>query len=228
MVRIDSRLWKWPLIATLILAPFLTWIDWSLTSYIYKIGNDPVEHFIAHPALDFLFDHGTIPATVTASLAGIIVLFSYLFKVLKKYRAAALTILLTFALGSGLMVNGVFKEYWGRPRPKQVEEFGGTQAFRPFYSPNLFHQPQPSKSFPCGHCAMGFFFFSLAFIGLQMRSKTVTAIGFALALILGIALSATRILQGGHFFSDTYFSALIMWYTTLAVGWLSYTAERTD
>lgn len=227
MVHIDSRLWKWPLILLLLIAPFLNWIDWSLTSYVYKIGNDPVEHFVSHPFLDFLFEYGTLPATITASLSAIAILFSYLFTRFRALRAPALTLLLTFAIGAGLLVNGTFKEYWGRPRPKQVEEFGGTQAFRPFYSPN-FSQSLPSKSFPCGHCAMGFFFFALAFVGIQQHNRSLTFLGFALAFIFGILLSATRILQGGHFFSDTLFSAAIMWYTTLAMGWLSYKAEGSD
>lgn len=227
MVHIDSRLWKWPLILLLLIAPFLNWIDWSLTSYVYKIGNDPVEHFVSHPFLDFLFEYGTLPATITASFSAIALLFSYLFTRFRALRAPALTLLLTFAIGAGLLVNGTFKEYWGRPRPKQVEEFGGTQAFRPFYSPN-FSQSLPSKSFPCGHCAMGFFFFALAFVGIQQHNRSLTFLGFALAFILGILLSATRILQGGHFFSDTLFSAAIMWYTTLAMGWLSYKAEGSD
>lgn len=228
MVHIDSRLWKWPLIALLLIAPFLNWIDWSLTSYAYKIGNDPVEHFVSHPFLDFIFDYGTVPATFTAALSAIAILLSYLFKRFRALRAPALTLLLTFAIGAGLLINGTFKEYWGRPRPKQVEEFGGTQAFRPFYLPNLSSQPQPSKSFTCGHCAMGFYFFSLAFVGIQLRNRKVIMLGFGLALILGILLSATRILQGGHFFSDTLFSAVIMWYTTLLMGWLSYKAEGVD
>lgn len=225
MVQMDSRLWKWPLIAILLISPFLNWIDWSLTSYAYKISNDPVEHFVSLPIFDFFFEYGAMPATFTASIAAVLVVFSYLSKTFRSVRAPALTLLLTFAIGSGLLINGVFKEYWGRPRPKQVEEFGGTQQFRPFYSPNFFHQPQPSKSFTCGHCAMGFYFFSLAYIGMRMKRKAITYLGFFLALVLGIGLSLMRILQGGHFFSDTLFSAVIMWYTTLAMGWLSYKAE---
>ena len=66
-------------------------------------------------------------------------------------------------VGAGFIVHTALKDHWGRPRPKQIIAFGGEQTFRPFYSPNFFHQPEPSKSFPCGHCTMGFYFFAVAF-----------------------------------------------------------------
>ena len=41
---------------------------------------------------------------------------------------------LSFALGPGLVVNGVLKEVSHRPRPAQIVEFGGTSAFKPWYA----------------------------------------------------------------------------------------------
>jgi len=38
---------------------------------------------------------------------------------------------LSFALGPGLLVNGILKNYWGRARPQSVHEFGGTADFTP-------------------------------------------------------------------------------------------------
>jgi hypothetical protein len=37
----------------------------------------------------------------------------------------------TLAIGPGLIVNGVLKSFWGRPRPIQVDLFGGTAPFEP-------------------------------------------------------------------------------------------------
>jgi lipid A 4'-phosphatase len=36
-----------------------------------------------------------------------------------------------FALGPGLVVNGILKRFWGRARPSAVVEFGGTAQFTP-------------------------------------------------------------------------------------------------
>jgi len=109
-----------------------------------------------------------------------------------------------------------------RPRPKQVIEFGGIQEFRPFYQPNFFHQPEPSKSFTCGHCTMGFYFFALALVVRRLNYRKTFWITLMFAFALGIALSLARIGQGGHFFSDTLISALIMWLTAYACDrWLT-------
>jgi hypothetical protein len=41
-------------------------------------------------------------------------------------RMYGLFILLSVILGPGLLVNLVFKDHWGRPRPRQVVALGGT------------------------------------------------------------------------------------------------------
>lgn len=224
----NKKAWLWPLIAILVLSPFLNWIDLSTARYFYSIGNDPVEHFMTSPILDFIFDYGVMPANITAGVAAFIVLLSYLSSRFRSWRNPCLVLLLTYAVGAGLIINGILKEYWGRPRPKQVEEFSGTQAFRPFYKPQFSHQAQPSKSFTCGHCASGFYFFALALVGIHLHRKWLRDFGFLLAIVLGVLLSITRIAQGGHFVSDALFSALIMWYTALAMDWLAYTSDASE
>ena len=38
---------------------------------------------------------------------------------------AAVLLIATLALGPGLLTNAVLKQYWGRPRPIDVAQFGG-------------------------------------------------------------------------------------------------------
>lgn len=220
-----SKKWIWPTLLILLITPFSPWLDLEISWFFYTHSNDPVEHFMSHPILNFLFEFGPLAANLTALFAAIVLILSYIFKNIRKWRNPCLVLVLTYAMGAGLLINGGFKEYWGRPRPKQIEEFGGTQAFRPYYKPNFFHQPQPSKSFTCGHCAMGFYFFALALVGRRLKNNKLETFGLILAFSLGILLSAARIMQGGHFLSDTLFSALIMWYAALAIDWLVYKGE---
>ncbi len=42
---------------------------------------------------------------------------------------AAIFLVATLAIGPGILVNGVFKDHWSRPRPVQVTEFGGSERF---------------------------------------------------------------------------------------------------
>lgn len=206
--------------------PFLSWLDLKIERFFYSIGNDRVEHFVSLPITDFMFNYGPLPAEILTGLSVLVLVLSYLISALKKWRNASLVLILTLAIGSGFFTHMILKDHWGRPRPKQVIEFGGTQEFRPFYQPNFFHQPMPSKSFPCGHCTMGFFFFALALVGKRVNSKPLAYLGYFLAIVLGAGLSITRMAQGGHFFSDTLFSALIMWYTAKAMDWLVYSGEH--
>jgi lipid A 4'-phosphatase len=207
----------------IIVASFL---DLPLSRYFYSIGNDPLHHFMNYRILDFIYNSGPLPAHLTAFLATVILIASYPIKALQKWRNPCLVLLLSYSIGAGLIINGILKEYWGRPRPKQVEEFGGIQSYRAFYEPNFFNQVQVSKAFPCGHCAMGFYFFALVLVGRRLHNKTLIGIGYALVVILGGALSLTRMMQGGHFLTDTLFAALIMWGTPYAIDYLVYKGEK--
>ncbi|MBA3722787.1 MAG: phosphatase PAP2 family protein [Parachlamydiaceae bacterium] len=209
-----------PLIAFLIFTPFSAMLDLYFSNLFYREG-----HFITHPTLSFLFDYGI---DLTWGIIGIALLglvASFISKVYEKWRRPALFLILTLAIGSGLFIHVMLKDHWGRPRPKQVIEFGGTQAFRAYYQPNFFNQPQPSKSFPCGHCSMGFYFFSVALLGLYFQKRKVYYFGMFLAFILGILLGVTRMAQGGHFLSDVIVSGLIMWFVSLGLYYLMFDKE---
>jgi len=220
-----KRLWLLPLLIVLFLTPFTPWLDKTISSLFYNPEALGVDRFIANPFLDFLFEYGIYPAWIVFILCAVGLFASYTSTKWKSLQNPALVFLLTFIIGAGLFTHLLLKDHWGRPRPKQSIEFGGSQEFRPFYSPNFFHQPEPSKSFPCGHCSMGFVFFSVALLGMRLKNKWLTYAGWTLALGLGGLLGITRIMQGGHFFSDVLMSALILWLTALAMDWLVY-SER--
>lgn len=215
---LKHKRWLFPLLAVLLIAPFTPWLDLSLSHYFYDKGNDAASHFTTSPFIEFMYAYGYwIPNLFAAS--GVILLM------FKKWRNSGLVILLTFIMGAGLVTSALLKEYWGRPRPKQVEEFGGTQNYRPFWKPQ-WHAPEPSKSFVSGHASTGFIFLTLVLIGLRKRSKEIVWAGVILTALFGGALSYARIAQGGHFFSDILFSALIMWWMALMMDWLVYAQEQ--
>jgi len=200
-----------PLLALILYTPWSSQIDLSLSHQFYQNGQ-----FQSQPYLHWIYHEGIIPGWILTGSAALGLILSYVYhRRFKQWRKSCILIVLTLMIGSGLMVHLVFKDHWGRPRPRQTIEFGGTQTFRAFYEPNIFHQPEPSKSFTCGHCTMGFVFFSLMLIGMHYRKKSLTVLGLGLALLLGGLLGYARLAQGGHFFSDVVISALIMWWTSL-------------
>lgn len=204
-----NKLWLWPIIAMAILTPFTPTLDLAISHFFY----DPTKSFSNATFYTFIYNYGIIPGQIAFAFSAIILILSFLSKKWKRWHNACMVMVLTLAIGSGLITHAMLKDHWGRPRPKQVVEFGGSQQFRPYYMPNLDNQPEPSKGFPCGHCTMGFYFFGLALIGYRDGNYKTYYFWLAFALTLGIVLSLTRIAQGGHFLSDTLASALIMWLT---------------
>lgn len=206
--------WKW----ALFLLVFIGYsyvsasLDLTISRYFYSDGD-----FSNPPYFAFLYKYGILPGWILAVLSLIIFFLSLFIARLEKYRKPAFFLVLTLAIGSGLIVHALLKDHWGRPRPRQIIEFNGHQDFRPFYKPN-FQTIEPSKSFPCGHCTMGYYFFALAFLGLYYRNIKLYRWGLFLALFLGSLLGLMRISQGGHFFSDVLFSGIIMWLT----AWILY------
>lgn len=213
----NQRMWLWPILAFLVVTPLTPFLDLAIERFFYE-GNGK---FSADLLYTFVFDYGVIPGQLICALALIIFFGSYIFKKLKAWRHISLIMVAALVIGSGLITHAIFKDHWGRPRPKQVVEFGGEQAFRPYYQPNFFHQPQPSKSFPCGHCTMGFYFFAAALIALRSGHRAMFWGWLVFALGLGGLLSLARMAQGGHFFSDTLAGMLVMWLTAwVLVQWI--------
>ena len=215
--------WLLPILVVGVIAPFTPYLDRTISAWFYNQNQPPSFH--ANWLTHLFYNYGEWPAFMVFFLAFCVVVGSYFSGKWKPWRAPALVLVLTLILGAGILINGVLKEYWGRPRPKQTVEFAGQQTFRPFFSPNIGAQPEPSKSFPSGHAAMGFYFFSLAYIGYRQNNRALLYGGITVAIVLGIGLSSTRIAQGGHWFSDTLFAALFMWLCTLFSAWLVYPRE---
>ncbi|MGH6988393.1 MAG: phosphatase PAP2 family protein [Stellaceae bacterium] len=126
-------------------------------------------------------------------------------------KRALIFLILAFAIGPGVVVNTVLKDHWGRARPVQVTEFGGTREFTPALEPT--DQCPRNCSFPAGHPALGFYFFAFA---LLIPAAGKRRIAFAAVLAAGALLGVMRIGQGGHFLSDVVFSGFII----IGITWL--------
>jgi lipid A 4'-phosphatase len=127
-------------------------------------------------------------------------------------RAAAF-LLLALGLGPGLLVNTVLKDHWGRARPSQVTEFGGSKPFTP--APLPAANCRRNCSFPAGHPAIGFYLVSFAFLVRDRRRRRAAE---AAAIAAGAVIGLARLVQGGHFLSDVVFSGLLV----SGVSWLLY------
>jgi len=116
----------------------------------------------------------------------------------------ALLILLTLALGPGLLANAILKDNWGRPRPIEVTEFGGQLKFLPWWDPR---GPCPKNcSFVAGEPSGAFWTLAPA----ALTPPHWRALAYGAALAFGAVVGLVRAAGGGHFFSDVVFAGVFM------------------
>ena len=118
-------------------------------------------------------------------------------------RRNCIFLILSLAIGPGLLDNAILKDHWHRPRPRDVVQFGGS----------LHYMPPPwrgegGSSFPCGHCSVGFLYANGWWVWKRTRRKLAKA-SLVLGLSLGSVLGIGRMAAGAHFLSDVVWSALL-------------------
>jgi hypothetical protein len=139
-------------------------------------------------------------------------------------RPQAALVLAVMVLGPGLMVNAVLKEHWGRPRPHQTLDLGGTQDFVP---PLAMGAQRSGKSFPCGHSSVGFAL-AVFYLIWRRRRPRLARVALVGALVVGGLLGVGRMAAGDHFLSDVIWSAVIVYGVALALYQWMRIPERED
>ena len=118
-------------------------------------------------------------------------------------RRRALFVLFSVMLGPGLVVNLILKDHYGRPRPRQIEQFQGHLTYQPPGMPG-----SEGKSFPCGHCSVGFVVWVFHFLNRRRHPRRAWLI-LSGAVGLGLLTGVSRMAAGAHFLSDVLWSGLL-------------------
>jgi membrane-associated phospholipid phosphatase len=128
--------------------------------------------------------------------------------------------LAAMALGPGLLVNGLLKTHWHRPRPRSVTAFGGTEDFTPAWQ--AAGDCVRNCSFVSGEAAA---VLTLALVLWLIAGRHLAG---AVRLVAGgvlvaavLVTSGLRLASGGHFLSDVVFAWLLCAMVTLALWRLS-------
>ena len=181
-------------------------IDLNITKFVY---NNEQGFYLADNVF-FIFLYNIIPimtyVVCIICILGIILKFINT-KSIRSALTSSYSFLLTCAiLGPGLIVNSLFKNNFGRPRPLQIADFGGSSYYVPPFA--ISDQCLTNCSFTSGHAAMAFYFTALAYITpVSNHQKNIV---YIIGIFFGFLIGFARIVQGGHFFSDVYFSCLII------------------
>ncbi|HLG85713.1 MAG TPA: phosphatase PAP2 family protein [Alphaproteobacteria bacterium] len=112
-----------------------------------------------------------------------------------------LFVALSIALGAGLLTNVLLKDSWGRARPSQVAEFGGTKQFTPAFVRST--QCEKNCSFVSGDASLAASFMSFAIIADRNRRRWWLGLGGFTALV-----GLMRMARGSHFLSDVFFAVV--------------------
>ncbi len=114
-----------------------------------------------------------------------------------------------FLIGPVLIVNEGLKTFWGRARPADILDFGGSKVFTPALVPS--DACARNCSFASGEGSGAVAFAIVVWVLIDdiphgvLRSALRT-----LVVIIAVVGSLLRIATGRHFLSDTVFAALIV------------------
>jgi len=178
--------------------------DIRLQSIFYKQAATTVWPLESWPLWRFLYRFGTWPALIVSVGALAASILGSRRPALARWRRHFLFLFLVLAIGPGLLVNTIFKDHWGRPRPRQVTEFNGDWQFQPFFEHGT---PGRGKSFPCGHSSAGYYFVAFYFL-LRRRHKALAVLTLAGTAVYGSLIGIARMAAGAHFASDVLWSAV--------------------
>lgn len=197
------------LLAAATLVFWFTDVDLAVERYFYDPGGGWI--YKDDQPWHGLYKLGVIPAWCLSISALAVLIASLWVGRWARHRRAALFLVLVMALGPGLLVNQVFKQHWGRPRPLDVYELGGDRPFVPVW------EKSPSangNSFASGHASTGYYLFAPWFI--VRRRSMKRALGWlALGVVFGSAVGLARMVQGAHFPSDVVWAAGMVYLTGL-------------
>jgi lipid A 4'-phosphatase len=171
---------------------------------------------------DIIYRYGIFPGYLLAIIGLIMISVSYWRVQYVKYRRSALLLVFTMMLGPGLFVNAIFKDHWGRPRPRDIKEFGGTETY---VCPCVKGSSPEGKSFPCGHCSMGFFL-AVPYLIYRKRRKIIAATFLVAGFSWGTVIGISRMMAGGHFPSDVVWAAGMVWITAL-IGFYLFRPDKS-
>lgn len=207
----NGRFWAelWMVLVLLVIATGLlahTGADLALSALFYRNGGWPVgEQF----PWKLLYRIDRVPAVLLAVGWLIVVIRSYRVPSLVQWRRAGICLVLLLILGPGLLVNSVLKEHWGRPRPREIQQYGGAKPFHQPWHPDFTAK---GRSFPSGHSSAAFFLATPWFI-YRYRRSVLAQCWLWVGIGFGVLMSIARMAQGGHFLTDCLWAFGVVWLT---------------
>jgi lipid A 4'-phosphatase len=163
-----------------------------------------------------LYRYGTFPAWIVGGGSFVLLIAGFCWTRAYPLRKTALFLVLFAALGPGLIVNTVFKDHWGRPRPRQMLVFGGDRQFHQVWERG---ESGKGRSFPSGHASAAFYLMAPYFV-LRARNLRRARLALLGGVCYGVVMGVARMAQGGHFASDVLWAGGVVYLVGLCLYYL--------
>jgi len=203
-------IWR-PLLFLVCVSVLIRWQDWdrAVAGYFFDARTGA---FVSREAVPWrwIYQAGIYPALVLGIGGLCVALFSRFFWRLKRVERGGLFLFLLLVLGPGLLINTGLKHFWGRPRPHEIQEFGGDRRFLAIGE--IGAVARHNSSFPSGHAGVAFYLMAPAFL-ISPRFGAWRVVALGIGIFLGFGMGLTRVVQGGHFLSDVIWSGGLVYLT---------------
>ncbi len=197
--------------------------DWD-RSFSAQFFSDKNSWFLADISpWNWLYDYGVIPGVLVSVISILILINTRVKSSWSSLRPYLFICALTPFIASLLLVNIVLKDHTGRPRPREIPQFSGNWEYKPVLEAGI---PGRGHSFPCGHCSIAFTLTSG--IVFWQRSRKFALASLALGMTYGLLMSYARIVQGGHFLSDAFWSLGVVWFTVISLYYFVFQPPRRE
>jgi lipid A 4'-phosphatase len=204
-------------------------VDPQLDLDLAALSFDPARHLFVVNAQPWV-QHTRTAARILIALLALPAFLAIVLKLIWPHRRmliearAALFLIATLALGPGLLTNVILKDHWGRPRPIDVQQFGGDYRFEPWWDPR--GDCPNNCSFIAGEPSGAFWTLAPA----ALAPPPLQAIAYGAALAFGVGLGVFRMAAGAHFLSDVVFAGVFTYLLIWLVHGLIYRwpATRLD
>jgi membrane-associated PAP2 superfamily phosphatase len=201
----------------------LTNLDIWINNFFY---NSELKVFSLrdHPFMTQVMHHGFKNAMYVFGIASILLGIWFLKKrktlLLKKHVALG-----SFGVIFIPAIVASLKQITNKHCPWSLDIYGGQVPYTGLFETHLSHLGT-GQCFPAGHPAGGFMWFSWA-MALWFIYPRLAKIILLIAIVLGLILGISRMMQGAHFLSHVLWTAWVAWALSLILAILFKTIPNT-
>lgn len=140
------------------------------------------------------------------------------------HRRDFVFLVVVIALTTGMV--HYFKSHTSVWCPVETTLYGGIHEKREWFENfSLLHEAGEGRCWPGGHASSGFTLLALYFVARAYAWRFTRSL-FIFVMILGLVYGSTRVPQGWHFVSHTFWSGVLVWLTMFGTALMFYGRAR--